>query len=344
MDLVTRLAREGILTEPEFTELITTEDEGLRSYLFQVSQHLTDQHFHHKVYIRGLIELTNHCQRDCFYCGLRCSNKNIQRYRLDKETVLNCCKTGYDNGFRTFVLQGGEDLYFNDQVMCDLVSTIKSQYPDCAITLSLGERSYRSYKALFEAGATRYLLRHETADSLHYSRLHPPSYSLPKRQECLKDLKAIGYQVGTGFMVGSPYQLIEYYTKDLEFIRELDPAMVGIGPFIPHKDTPFRNQPPGTIEATLRLIAILRIMLPSANIPSTTALGTLHPDGRVHGILAGANVLMPNLTPVSEQALYSLYNKKASVDGALAANMELLDNQLSAYGYQMTVDRGDYKG
>jgi len=344
MDLVTKLAQDGILTEPEFTELLTTEDSGLRSYLFQVAQHLAHQHFHHKVYIRGLIELTNHCQRDCFYCGLRCSNKNIKRYRLSKETVLDCCKIGYTTGFRTFVLQGGEDLYYNDEVLCDLVASIKTKYPNCAITLSVGERSYRSYKALFEAGADRYLLRHETANSLHYSRLHPPSYSLLKRQECLNNLKEIGYQVGTGFMVGSPYQLIEYFTEDLVFIRKLEPAMVGIGPFIPHKDTPFRNQPPGTIEETLRLIAILRIMLPAANIPSTTALGTLHPDGRVHGILAGANVLMPNLTPVAEQALYSLYNKKATVDGELMSNLQTLNSQLGAYGYQLTVDRGDYQG
>lgn len=343
MDLVTRLLKEGILTEPEFTELITTEDERLRTHLFETSQFIARQNFGKKIYIRGLIELTNHCQRDCFYCGLRCSNKNVERYRLSKETVLNCCKEGYKLGFRTFVLQGGEDHYYNDTVLCDLLRAIKATCPDCAITLSLGERSKESYKALYEAGADRYLLRHETADSLHYSRLHPPSYSLEARQNCLRELKAIGYQVGTGFMVGSPYQLVEYFSRDLEFIHKLQPAMVGIGPFIPHKDTPFRHQKSGTIEETLRLVAILRIMLPKANIPSTTALGTLHPSGRVHAILAGANVLMPNLTPLKEQANYALYNKIASVDGDIHSNLQLLSTQLAQYGYEMVVDRGDYK-
>lgn len=343
MDLVSRLLKEGVLTEPEFTELITTEDEQLRTHLFQTAQYIAKEHFQNKIYIRGLIEFTNHCQKDCFYCGLRCSNKCVERYRLSKDTILSCCRQGYKLGFRTFVLQGGEDHYYNDTVMCDLISSMKEVVPDCAITLSIGERSLASYEAMFKAGADRYLLRHETADSLHYSRLHPPSYSLAVRQECLKNLKAIGYQVGTGFMVGSPYQLVEYFSRDLEFIHELQPAMVGIGPFIPHKDTPFRHQKSGTLEETLRLVAILRIMLPKANIPSTTALGTLHPSGRVHAILAGANVIMPNLTPLDAQAKYALYNKKSAVDGDILSNMQLLATQLKQYGYEMVVDRGDYQ-
>lgn len=343
MNLVERLWKEGILTEPEIVELLTTKDDALRAELFQAAQYLATENFHKKIYIRGLIEYTNHCHRDCFYCGLRCSNKNVERYRLSPSTILACCQTGYALGFRTFVLQGGEDPYYNDARLCSLLSSIKKAHPDCAITLSLGERSKESYQALFNAGANRYLLRHETADTLHYSRLHPPAYSLEARQNCLRDLKKIGYQVGTGFMVGSPYQQLAYFAKDLAFIHQLQPAMVGIGPFIPHKDTPFRNQPAGSLELTLRLVAMLRIMLPKANIPATTALGTLHPSGRLYAILAGANVLMPNLTPLEEQANYALYNKKSAVDGDVTSNLRLLSTQLRQYGFSITVDRGDYK-
>ncbi len=343
MNLVARLVKEGRLTSPEYTQLLTTDDENLRNNLFQTAQAIATESFQHRIYIRGLIEFSNHCHRDCFYCGLRCSNKNVQRFRLSKETILKCCQEGYDLGFRTFVLQGGEDPYHSDKVLVDLLRAIKAAHPDCAITLSIGERSSESYAQLFAAGADRYLLRHETADALHYSRLHPSSYSLAARQACLYSLKNIGYQVGTGFMVGSPYQQIEYLAKDLDFIHQLQPAMVGIGPFIPHKDTPFRNQSAGSLEETLRLVAILRIMLPHANIPATTALGTLHPEGRIHAILAGANVLMPNLTPLGAQANYALYNKKSAVDGDIHTNLQLLSTQLKQYGYTMVVDRGDYK-
>ena len=342
MDLIDKLQTEGILTEDEFCRLLWTEDAALRAKLFMTAQQIALASFGKQIYIRGLIEFTNYCWRDCFYCGLRCANKKLERYRMPNEVILDCCKTGYNMGFRTFVLQGGEDRYYTDEVMCGIIRAIKHLYPDCAITLSLGERSLRSYKELFAAGADRYLLRHETADSLHYSRLHPPSYSLAVRKDCLYDLQSIGYQVGSGFMVGSPYQLTEYLSKDFEFLRKLHPAMIGIGPFIPNKDTPFRHQKAGSLELTLRCIAILRIMFPHANIPSTTALGTLHPEGRLHGILAGANVLMPNLSPIEVQQHYTLYDRIGGVDGSLAENMELLGNQLAAHGYAMVVDRGAY--
>ncbi len=342
MDLIDKLQAEGILTEDEFCRLLWTEDEGLRSKLFMVAQQIATVNFGKRIYVRGLIEFTNYCQKDCFYCGLRCSNRKVERYRMQPEVILDCCRIGYDLGFRTFVLQGGEDPYCTDDIMCNLLRNIKQYYPDCAITLSLGERSLRSYKAMFDAGADRYLLRHETADSLHYSRLHPPSYSLAIRKDCLYDLKAIGYQVGSGFMVGSPYQLTEYLAKDFAFLRDLNPAMIGIGPFIPNKDTPFRHQKPGSLELTLRCIAVLRIMFPHVNIPSTTALGTLHPNGRLHGILAGANVIMPNLSPVDVQERYTLYDRIAGVDGSLTQNLAQLTSQLESHGYTMVVDRGDY--
>lgn len=343
MDLVDKLQAEGILTEDEYCRLLLTDDENLRAKLFMVAQQIATLNFGKRIYIRGLIEFTNHCQKDCFYCGLRCSNKKVERYRMPKDVIMACCKTGYTMGFRTFVLQGGEDHYYTDENMCNIIRSIKHLYPDCAITLSLGERSLRSYKEMFDAGADRYLLRHETADSLHYSRLHPPSNSLAVRKDCLNDLKSIGYQVGSGFMVGSPYQLTEYIAKDFEYLRELEPAMIGIGPFIPNKDTPFRHQKAGSLELTLRCIAILRIMFPQANIPATTALGTLHPNGRLHGVLAGANVIMPNLSPVEAQERYTLYDKIATCDGSLSQNLDLLTTQLAPYGYSMVVDRGDYR-
>jgi len=344
MDLVDKLAQERWLTGKEFKTLLITENENLRAKLFQTAQQVALANFGNKIYIRGLIEFTNHCQRDCLYCGLRCSNKHLERYRLTNEAILSCCQAGYALGFRTFVLQGGEDRYYSDDVMCRLVAAMRTAFPDCAITLSLGERSFQSYKRLFEAGANRYLLRHETADALHYSRLHPPSYSLAARMECLYALKAIGYQVGTGFMVGSPYQLTDYFLDDLEFIKTLNPAMVGIGPFLPNKDTPFRHQKPGSLEDTIRLLAILRLMLPKALIPATTALATLHPMGRQYGILAGANVVMPNLSPLEAREKYTLYDGIVHTGAEAAESLKLLNSQLNSFGYELTVDRGDYQG
>ena len=342
MDLVTKLATEHILKEDEFKTLLLTEKVAERNKLFSYAQQVAIFNFNKQIYIRGLIEFTNHCQKDCFYCGLRCSNKYVSRYRLTKEQILTCCKRGYNLGFRTFVLQGGEDHYFTDDVMCDIISAIKMYFPDCAITLSIGERTRRSYQRLYDAGADRYLLRHETADSLHYSRLHPPSYKLSTRLDCLRDLKEIGFQVGAGFMVGAPYKVPEYLVGDFLYLKELEPAMIGIGPFIPQQDTPFRHQEPGSLEMTLRCIAILRLMFPRALIPATTALATLHPNGRVHGILSGANVIMPNLTPEDERDKYTLYDGKTTASGEAVSSLRLVNSQLRNIGYEMVVDRGDY--
>lgn len=293
------------------------------------------------VYIRGLIEFTNYCKNDCFYCGIRRSNKNAERYRLSPGEILSRCAEGYGLGFRTFVLQGGEDPYYTDERVCRVVSEIRQKYPDCAITLSIGEKPRESYKAYFDAGADRYLLRHETADGAHYSRLHPSEMSLKNRKRCLFDLKDIGYQVGSGFMVGSPYQTTDNLISDLRFLKELGPHMIGIGPYITHKDTPFKDKKSGSLELTLRLISILRLMFPTALIPATTALGTIHPLGREMGLKAGANVVMPNLSPVSVRKKYELYENKICTGEEAAECRGCLEQRVMSAGYRIVVDRGD---
>ncbi|MGE4588584.1 MAG: [FeFe] hydrogenase H-cluster radical SAM maturase HydE [Acidaminococcaceae bacterium] len=323
--------------------LLQTTDMDLRDSLLFAARTSAIKQFGHNIYIRGLIEFTNYCKNDCYYCGIRCSNQKARRYRLTKEQILSCCSSGYSLGFRTFVLQGGEDAFFTDKIMVDIITAIKKAHPDCAVTLSIGECSYASYKAMFEAGADRYLLRHETANPEHYARLHPSKLSLASRLECLHMLKEIGYQVGTGFMVGSPYQTIDNLIEDLLFIRDFKPHMIGIGPFIPHHDTPFHTKAAGTMEQTLRLIAILRLMLPKALIPATTALGTISPDGREQGILAGANVVMPNLSPVEVRKDYLLYDNKICTGEEAAECNFCLQSRLQSIGYQIVVDRGDYK-
>ena len=269
--LIDKLNNERALTYDEFCLLVSDFTEDDRIYAANLAREISDKYFGNKVFIRGLIEISSYCKNDCLYCGIRKSNKNAERYRLTKEQIMACCKSGYELGFRTFVLQGGEDMFYTDEVMTDIVSEIRKNYPDCAITLSLGEKSRESYKKLFDAGANRYLLRHETADSEHYSRLHPESLTLENRMECLKNLKDIGYQTGCGFMVGSPYQTEKNIAKDLLFISEFKPEMVGIGPFIPHKDTPFGEHNRGSLEMTLFLLSLVRIMLKKVLLPSTTA-------------------------------------------------------------------------
>ena len=293
------------------------------------------------VYLRGLIEFTNYCRNNCYYCGIRCGNQKLTRYRLTKEEILLCAEEGYELGYRTFVLQGGEDPYYSDETVCDIVSTLHAQYPDCAITLSIGEKERESYEAYFRAGATRYLLRHETASEEHYKKLHPSGMRLSNRKRCLYDLKEIGYQVGAGFMVGSPFQTIDDLVEDLRFLQDLKPEMIGIGPFITHPDTPFKACQNGSLQLTLRLIAILRLMFPYALIPATTALGTIHPDGREMGLKAGANVVMPNLSPVDVRKLYSLYDNKICTGAESAQRREDLERRVEHIGYHVVTAIGD---
>ena len=298
--------------------------------------------FGKKIYFRGIIEFSNFCKCDCYYCGIRKSNKCAQRYRLELEDILECCKEGYENGFRTFVLQGGEDGWFSDERMCEIVKTIKDEYPDCAVTLSLGERSFDSYKLLKEAGADRYLLRHETADETHYSELHPKTQTLQNRLQCLKDLKTLGYQTGCGIMVGTPGQTAKVLATDMKFMEEFQPEMIGVGPFLPHKDTPFKNAEKGSVELTLFILALCRIMLPKVLLPATTALGTLEADGRKQGVLAGCNVIMPNLSPISVRKKYMLYDEKAGTDITAKEGIALLSQQMEEIGYEAVVGRGDF--
>ncbi len=310
-------------------------------YLSLKAREAREKYYQNKVYIRGLIEFTNYCKNDCYYCGIRKSNCNTNRYRLTKEQILECCKVGYELGFRTFVLQGGEDCYFNDERMVDIIQSMKSLYPGCAITLSIGEKSYESYEKFFKAGADRYLLRHETANDHHYGMLHPESMSLSHRKQCLFDLKEIGYQVGCGFMVGSPGQTTECLIEDLRFIQELQPHMVGIGPFIPHQDTPFAKKDAGTLNLTLVLLSILRLMRPNLLLPSTTALGTIVPGGRELGVLAGANVVMPNLSPRDVRKKYLLYDNKICTGDEAAECRNCMELKMKSIGHEIVVDRGD---
>lgn len=343
-DLILKLEKEHVLCDDEFLTLIKDKNKENSDFLAQRADKVRKSIYGRDVYIRGLIEFTNYCKNDCRYCGIRKSNAAVQRYRLSKEDILECCKTGYALGFRTFVLQGGEDGFFTDDRLTDIIGSIKTMHSDCAVTLSVGERDYSAYKAFFDAGADRYLLRHETADTEHYSRLHPPNLSLESRMECLYSLKEIGFQVGCGFMVGSPFQTDENLVEDLKFISRFQPHMVGIGPFIPHKDTPFGNYAQGSFELTLKLLSMIRLMLPNVLLPATTALGTVHPNGREMGILVGANVVMPNLSPADIRKNYMLYNNKISTGEEAAESIALLKEKINNIGYNISIGRGDYKG
>jgi len=341
--LIDRLEKERRLSADEYAQLISGFTPQAAEYAAAKAVNARQRIYGSSVYIRGLIEISNICKCDCFYCGIRASNVNCQRYRLTPEDILECCEEGYCLGFRTFVMQGGEDGYYTDEVLCGLLRRIKEKYPDSAVTLSLGERSRDSYQKLFDAGADRYLLRHETADKAHYEKLHPAPLSFENRMRCLWDLKEIGYQVGCGFMVGSPYQTPAELAKDLKFIEEFQPDMCGIGPFIPQHDTPFGNEAAGTLELTCYMLSIVRLIKPNILLPSTTALGSIHPTGREMGILAGANVVMPNLSPTSVRKKYLLYDNKLSDGDESAQSVASLKRRMSAIGYEIVTDRGDIK-
>ena len=343
-DRIRRLEQDRDLPDRDLLDLIVMQDADAEALLAQRAAAVRQQVYGRDVFIRGLIEFTNYCRNDCFYCGIRRSNACAQRYRLTREEILACCRAGYGLGFRTFVLQGGEDPFFTTERLAELVRAIKRAYPDCAVTLSVGEKDRATYQAWFDAGADRYLLRHETADEGLYRRLHPEELSLQNRMRCLRDLKDIGYQVGCGFMVGAPFQTPEMLLKDLRFLQSFQPHMVGIGPFIPHRDTPFRDCPPGTAQMTLRLLAIIRLMLPHVLLPATTALGTVQSDGRQRGMGYGANVVMPNLSPLSVRKKYALYDNKISTGEEAAESVALLKQSMAAAGYRVVTARGDWKG
>ena len=339
--LIRQLHQTGRLTREEWLTLLRTYTPRDAEEAAALAHDVARQHFGDRIYIRGLIEFSSYCKNDCYYCGLRASNRAAERYRLSPEEILRCCETGYELGFRTFVLQSGEDPGFSDDLLCRTTEQIKSRFADCALTLSVGERERAVYQRFFDAGADRYLLRHETADDAHYRILHPASLSLARRKQCLWDLKDIGFQVGAGFMVGSPGQTAETLCEDMLFLQELQPHMVGIGPFLPHHQTPFADCAPGSIEQTLFLLSCIRLMLPQVLLPATTALGTAAEDGRERGILAGANVVMPNLSPVSVRKKYMLYDNKICTGEESAQCRGCLQRRMASIGCTLVVDRGD---
>ena len=339
--LIEKLNNTHSLNKDEALQLIKQGAQH-KNLLFALAQQTAQKSFGRQIFVRGLIEFTNYCKNDCYYCGIRRSNKNAARYRLTQEEILECCHAGYGLGFRTFVLQGGEDYFYSDEDIAAIVHAIKAQHSDCAVTLSIGERSRETYALWKQAGADRYLLRHETADFAHYAKLHPAELSAANRQQCLYTLKELGYQAGAGFMVGSPYQTAENLADDLMFLQKLHPQMIGIGPFIPHHDTPFKDEPAGSVELTLVLLAVLRLLFPHVLLPATTALGTLAPGGRLLGIKAGANVIMPNLSPQNVRGKYLLYDNKLHTGAEAAEALNELQREVASIGYRIVSARGDY--
>lgn len=342
-EYIDKLEQQEYLEKEEWKALLTGFDQEDREYAAGKARAIADSFFGRRIYMRGLIEFTSYCRNNCYYCGLRCGNEKAERYRLTEEEILACCEKGYRLGFRTFVLQGGEDVWYTEERITGIIRRIKGSYPDCALTLSIGEKEEGAYRRFFQAGADRYLLRHETAEEWHYRMLHPPELSLAHRKECLRQLKAIGYQTGCGFMVGSPGQTAETLAADMAFIRELHPHMIGIGPFIPHKDTPFGKKEQGSYELTIFLLSLLRIMEKNVLLPATTALGTIHPKGREAGILAGANVVMPNLSPVSVRKKYSLYDNKICTGDEAAECVGCMQRRMRSIGYEVVSARGDWE-
>ncbi|MCR5204770.1 MAG: [FeFe] hydrogenase H-cluster radical SAM maturase HydE [Lachnospiraceae bacterium] len=344
LQLAEKLENTRDLTDEELFALLESDSEEVDSLLAERARKVRERIYGKDVYLRGLIEFTNYCKNDCYYCGIRRSNRNAERYRLSAEQILECSDLGYELGFRTIVLQGGEDPYFTDDRLVTIIKGIKERHPDCAVTLSIGERDKESYQKLFDAGADRYLLRHETADKCHYEQLHPKELSFEHRMQCLRDLHEIGYQVGCGMMVGSPYQKTEHLIKDLRFLQEFKPEMVGIGPFIPHHDTEFADKPAGTAKLTIKLLSIIRLMLPDCLLPATTALGTVDPKGREKGILAGANVVMPNLSPGNVRGKYLLYDNKICTGDEAAECIRCMAARVEKVGYRVVESRGDHIG
>lgn len=340
-ELVDKLRQEHTLSDKEIKKLFAAKDRAVLEYLYENARLQQKKYYGNKIYIRGLIEFTNYCRNNCYYCGIRRDNRKVERYRLSSREILTCADEGYALGFRTFVLQGGEDVFYTAEKLGDIIRQLKRTYPDCAVTLSFGEWDYDTYRYWYDCGADRYLLRHETADERHYAVLHPEEMSLMHRKECLDQLKEIGYQTGAGFMIGSPGQSMHTLIADLRYLEYLKPHMAGVGPFIPQKDTPFAKEAGGTLQMTLKILAVLRLMFPKILLPSTTALGTIHPKGRELGILAGANVVMPNLSPEGVREKYLLYDNKICTGDESARGRQQLEARLSEIGYQISTERGD---
>lgn len=343
IELIKKLNMERALSEAEWVQIFDTFDEEDLKFAMDTARDIAIERFGRKIFFRGIVEFTNICKSDCYYCGIRAGNSCVTRYRMSEDDILACCEDGYRHGFRTFVLQGGEDPYYTKDKMCCIVRSITERFPDCAVTMSIGELNKEYYQALYDAGARRFLLRHETADASHFAMLHPANQTLESRMRCLKDLKETGFQTGCGIMIGSPGQTSRHLAEDMMFMADFQPEMVGLGPFIPHSETPFRDEPAGSVERTLMVIALTRIMLPDALIPSTTALGTAEAEGRQKGVLAGCNVVMPNLSPLEFRKKYMLYDGKVGTDMSAEAGISTLRAQMEEIGYEVIVARGDFQ-
>ena len=341
--LIDLLNKNKQLTKEQWVTLISSFSDEDRAYAAEIARKITDEKFGRKIYIRGIVEFSNICKNDCIYCGIRKSNTNVERYRLTKEQILDCCDKGYGYGFRTFVLQSGEDKFFTADKMTEIISEIKAAHPDCAVTVSMGEMSRSDYEKMFAAGADRYLLRHETADKSHYEKLHPSDMSWKNRMNCLEELKDIGYQTGCGMMIGSPFQTAQCLAEDMIFMGKFKPHMIGLGPFIPHKDTPFADHKQGSLELTLFMLSLCRIMLPNVLLPATTALGTIDPKGREMGVMAGANVVMPNLSPLNVRKKYLLYDNKICTGDESAQCISCMQRRMESIGCKIEISSGDYK-
>ena len=341
-ELINKLYKEHHLDRKEWTQVLSDFTEEDRIYAAGLAREVADSIYGKDIYIRGIVEFSNICKQNCYYCGLRCGNSKLERYRLTEQQILECCDSGYEYGFRTFVLQSGEDPYYTTETICSIVKCLKERHPDCAVTLSLGEKTYEEYKAYREAGADRYLLRHETANEEHYGKLHPAEMSWKNRMECLDNLKKLGYQTGCGVMIGSPEQTVECLVDDMLYMQDFEPEMIGLGPFLPHSDTPFRDKPKGSYEMTLYMISLCRLMLPTVLLPATTALGTIRPNGREQGVLAGANVIMPNLSPVQVRDKYMLYDNKICTGDTSSECRGCIERRMESIGYKVVITRGDH--
>lgn len=342
-DIIDSLHRGDVLSRDEWMVLLSSLNADEREYLRSKAQEVAVAHYGKGIFVRALLEISSYCKNNCYYCGIRASNRNAQRYRLSKEEIMECCKEADRLGFNTFVMQGGEDPRQTDEWVTDVVKTIRAAYPDKAITLSVGERSAEAYATFKEAGANRFLLRHETRNDEHYSQLHPEMMSSANRRECLFNLKRLGFQTGSGMMIGSPGQTDEHLYEDIRFLEELQPQMIGIGPFLPATDTPFEKQNPGSADKTILMLSLLRLRFPNVLLPATTALATLCPDGMERAILAGANVVMPNISPVEQRKKYSIYDNKKSTGAESAQQMQQLEDRLNAIGYHIDYARGDFR-
>jgi biotin synthase len=307
--------------------------------LFAMADDIRKRYFKDEVHIRGIIEFSNYCMKNCFYCGLRRDNKTIERYRISEDEIIDTALKAGELGYKTILLQSGEDGGYTIEGLCAIIKRIRSNL-DCAITLSLGEKSFDEYRSLRDAGADRYLLRFETSDRGLFNKLKPDS-SYENRLDCIKNLKKLGFQVGSGFMVGLPGQTYEILADDILLLRELDLDMIGIGPFLSHHNTPLGNSASGTLDLTLRALAIIRILMPDVHIPATTAMGTVEKGGREKALQCGANVIMPNVTPIKYRKYYEIYPNKICIDDAPSDCRACIEGMLKSLGRAAATNKGD---